>query len=102
VSDIEQKSILANCYSATSRNRSAKMSTANNAYEFPWEEHYVQAVLEPDSPRLQDLITRAHEAIQARKRELNGRPGHTLEMQLAQDALNSLGVLKRERESRAA
>jgi len=73
------------------------MSTATNVYDFPWEEHYVKAVLEPDHVRLQDLITRAEEAIQARKRELNGRIGHRLEMQLAQDALSSLRVLKRER-----
>ena len=77
------------------------MSTATNVYDFPWEEHYVKAVLEPDHVRLQDLIERAEEAIQARTRELNGRIGHTLEMQLAQDALNGLRVLKRERESRA-
>jgi len=73
------------------------MSTATNVYDFPWEEHYVKAVLEPDHVRLQDLIERAEEAIHARKRELNGRIGHTLEMQLAQDALSSLRVLKRER-----
>jgi len=73
------------------------MSTATNVYDFPWEEHYVKAVLEPDHVRLQDLIERAEEAIQARTRELNGRIGHRLEMQLAQDALSSLRVLKRER-----
>jgi len=73
------------------------MSTATNVYDFPWEEHYVKAVLEPDHVRLQDLIERAEEAIQARTRELSGRIGHTLEMQLAQDALSSLRVLKRER-----
>ncbi len=75
------------------------MSTANNVYDFPWEEHYVKAVLEADHTRLQDLIQRAEAAIQARKRELNGRIGHTPEMQLAQDALNGLRVLKRERPS---
>ena len=46
------------------------MSTATNVYDFPWEEHYVKAVLEPDHVRLQDLIERAEEAIHARKREV--------------------------------
>ena len=44
------------------------MTTATNVYEFPWEEHYVKAVLEPDHGRLQDLIKRAEDAIQARRR----------------------------------
>ena len=78
------------------------MSTATNVYDFPWEEHYVKAVLEPGHTRLQELIERAEEAIQARQRQLNGRVGHTLEMQLAQDALQRLGLLKRERSSPAA
>jgi hypothetical protein len=73
------------------------MGTATNVYEFPWEEHYVKAVLEPDHARLEDLINRAEEAIKARRRELKGLAGDTIEMQLAQDALNGLAVLKRER-----
>ena len=78
------------------------MSTATNVYDFPWEEHYVKAVLAPGHTRLQELIQRAEEAIQARQRQLNGRVGHTLEMRLAQDALQRLGLLKRERSSPAA
>ena len=78
------------------------MSTTENAYEFPWEEHYVKAVLEADNARLQDLIKRAEEAIQARRRELKGLAEDTIEFQFAQDALNGLGVLKRERLSRTA
>jgi len=74
------------------------MSTATIVYDFPWEEHYVKAVLAPGHTRLQELIQRAEEAIQARQRQLNGRVGHTLEMQLAQ----RLGLLKRERSSPAA
>lgn len=69
-------------------------TSATNVYDFPWEEHYAKAVLELDQARLQKLIERAEEAILARAYELNGRLGHTIEMQLVQDALRYLDVLK--------
>ena len=73
------------------------MSTATNVYEFPWEEHYVKAVLEPDHARLEDLINRAEEAILSRSFRLKGRLGHTIELQLVEDALRNLIVVRRER-----
>ena len=73
------------------------MSTATNVYEFPWEEHYARALLEMDHARLQPLIQRAEDAILSRSFQLKGRLGHTIELQLVEDALRNLIVVRRER-----
>jgi hypothetical protein len=66
-------------------------------YDYPWEEHYARALLETDHVRLQPLIQRAEEAILSRSFRLKGRLGHTIELQLVEDALRNLIVVRRER-----
>lgn len=66
-------------------------------YDYPWVEHYAKAVLEMDYARLQPLIQRAEEAILSRSVELKGRLGGAIELQLVEDALHGLIVLRRER-----
>lgn len=66
--------------------------------QYPWEEHYIAAILETDNAKLAERVGAAHAAIASRRNELRMDHGGTPEEQHAlSDAVSSLAVLKNER-----
>ncbi|HKV80667.1 MAG TPA: hypothetical protein VJP02_21130 [Candidatus Sulfotelmatobacter sp.] len=66
--------------------------------EFPWQNTYLEAVLETDTSRLVQRIVAAENAIKTRVTELEKDHQGTREERTAiADALNGLAILRKER-----
>jgi len=63
-------------------------------FRFPWEELYVDAVLETDSVRLQQLSKEAEETIRGRLRVLSERHDQEAELRAVENARRGLEILK--------
>ena len=69
-----------------------------NGSRYPWEEHYIAAVLETDDAKLPERVRKAHAAIASRRQELNSdHLGTPDEQRALRDAQKGLSVLSRER-----
>ncbi len=65
---------------------------------FPWQQTYLEAVLETDNSRLAQRLTAAENRIHARVTELEmDHHGTPEERKAIADALNGLAVLRKER-----
>lgn len=77
---------------------SAALKTGPMNITFPWQKAYLDAVLETDASTLPQRIVAAANAIEARSLELEQDHHGTPEERTAiADALNGLGILRRER-----
>ena len=63
-------------------------------FRFPWEEVYVDVVLETDSVRLQQLSKEAEETIKGRLRVLSECHDQEAELRAVENALQGLEILK--------
>lgn len=68
------------------------------AYQYSWEQHYLAAILETDNAKLPERIGKAHAVIASRQQELHsGHVGTPDEREALRDALERLGILRKER-----